>query len=313
MKQVKIIFAGLLALSFVSCNRQPATIRTDTMTSGEITVAIDETSLPFMREEVAVFESINEEATINPLYLSDEEAISLLLKDSVRLVVASRDLTTSEYQFIRENKLLPRAIRIALDGVALIINNKNNDTLMSIPTLKKILTGSIKNWSEVFPGSRLGPIRVVFDNPSSSTVRYIKDTVCNDEPFSDNIKAQLSNEAVIDFVSKTPNALGIISASWISDPTDTLSLTFIDKIRVMAVCPYEDAREDNSYLPQAAWIALKYYPLTRDIYMITSDAPSYLPSGFMHFVGGDRGQRIILKSGIVPSNPPLRLISVRPE
>jgi phosphate transport system substrate-binding protein len=107
--------------------------------------------------------------------------------------------------------------------------------------------------------------------------------------------------------------LGIVAVSWISDPKDTLSLSFIDKIRVMSVSPYEEAREDNSYLPFAAWIALKYYPLTRDIYSISSDAPGYLPSGFMHFIGGDRGQRIIMKSGIFPANRPIRLVTMNPK
>jgi phosphate transport system substrate-binding protein len=81
----------------------------------------------------------------------------------------------------------------------------------------------------------------------------------------------------------------------------------------MAVSPFEEARDDNSYLPQAAWIAMEKYPLTRSIYILTSDAPGHLPSGFMNFVGGEKGQRLILKSGIVPANRPMRLVSMKPE
>lgn len=283
------------------------------MTSGVLKVAIDETCLPFMREEVGVFESLNTDADIQPIYLSDEEAINLMLKDSLRLVVAARDFTQAEKDRLKENKLLSRSNKIAVDAVALIIHGNRKDTLMSVPALKKILTGSITKWSEVSPGSKLGNIRVVFDEPTSSTVRYLQEYVCDNEPLGKNIKAMPSSEEVIDFVAKTPNALGIVGVAWVSDPTDTLSLKFIDKIRVMAVSPFEDARDDNSYLPQAAWIALKKYPLTRDIYMLTSDAPGYLPSGFMNFVGGDKGQRLILKSGIVPANRPMRLVSMKPE
>ncbi len=288
-------------------------MRTDTMTSGVAKVAIDETCLPFMREEVGVFESINNDADIQEQYMSDEEAISLLLKDSIRLAVTSRDFTQAEKDRLKENKLLSRSIKIALDAVALIIHGSRTDTLIGVPTLKKMLTGSITEWSQVVPGSKLGKIRIVFDKPTSSTVRFLQEKVCENEPFGENIKAMPSSEEVIDFVSKTPGALGIVGAAWVSDPTDTLSLTFIDKIRVMAVSPFEDAREDNSYLPQAAWIAMKYYPLTRDIYMLTSDAPNHLPSGFMNFVGGDKGQRLILKSGIVPANRPMRVVSMKPE
>jgi len=301
----------MLIVASTACQRQQTSTRTDTMTSGAIQVGIDETCLPFMRDEIAVFEGLNPEASITPLYVTDEEAIELLLKDSLRLVVAARDFTQAEKDKLKANKLLPRSNKIAKDAVALIIHRANKDTLLSLPTLKKILTGAITDWKQVIPGSTLGPIRVVFDNPSSSTIRFIKDTVCQGEAFGPSIKAQASNEAVIDFVAETPNALGIIGAGWIADKTDTLNIKFTDKIRVMALTPYEEAREDNSYLPQAAWIAMERYPLTRDIYMLTSDAPSHLPSGFMHFVGGEKGQRLILKSGLVPANAPLRVISIK--
>jgi len=283
------------------------------MTSGVAKVAIDETCQPFMREEIGVFESLYGDADIQETYLSDEDAFSLLLKDSVRLIVAARDFTQAERDKLKENKLLSRSNKIAVDAVALIIHGNRKDTLMSVPALKKILTGSITDWNQVSPGSKLGKIRVVFDKPTSSTVRFLQEKVCDNEPFGKDIKALPSSEEVIDFVAKTPNALGIVGAAWVSDPKDTLSLKFINRIKVMAVCPIEDARDDNSYLPQAAWIALDYYPLTRDIYVLTSDAPEHLPSGFMNFLGGDKGQRLILKSGIVPANRPTRLVSMKPE
>jgi len=308
-----VIFLLSVTLGFSACNRERVVMRTDTMTSGVAKVAIDETCLPFMREEIGVFESLYTEADIQEIYLSDEEAIGLLLKDSVRLVVAARNFTQAEKDQLKENKLLSRSNKIAKDAIALIIHGNRRDTLMSVPALKKILTGSITDWSEVSPGSKLGKIRVVFDKPASSTVRFLQETVCENEPFGKDIKAMPSSEEVIDFVANTPNALGIVGAAWVSDPNDTLSLKFIDRVRVMAVSPFEDARDDNSYLPQAAWIALEYYPLIRDIYVLTSDVPSHLPSGFMNFIGGEKGQRIILKSGIVPANRPMRLVSMKPE
>lgn len=302
-----------LTLVLLSCNREPAVKRTDTMSSGVAKVAIDETCLPFMREEVGVFESLYEESDIQEVYLSDEDAINLLMKDSLRLAVAARDFTQAEKDRLKENKLLSRSNVIAKDAIALIIHGNRKDTLMGIPTLKKILTGAVTNWNEIRPGSNLGKIQVVFDKPTSSTVRFLQETVCDNEDFGNDIKAVPSSEEVIDFVSNTPGALGVIGVSWVSDPTDTLSLKFIDRIRVMAVSPFEDAREDNSYLPQAAWIAMGNYPLTRSIYILTSDAPGHLPSGFMNFVGGEKGQRLILKSGIVPANRPMRLVSMKPE
>ena len=230
MTHKQYILIGFTVLLFASCHRTPVKERTDTMKSGQAKVACDACFLPFMRDEVAIFEGLNPEATITPIYTTDEAAIGLLLKDSLRLVVAARDLTKAEYQKLNDMKLIPRAHKIAVDGIAMIVNTRNNDTIISVSNLKKIMTGAINNWNQLDPKSKLGKIHVVFDNPGSSTVRYVKDTLCGNKPFSENIKAKLTNEAVIEYVSKMPGAIGVVSSSWICDPTDTLNLHFINKI-----------------------------------------------------------------------------------
>lgn len=313
MKQVNLFLILSFAAVLSGCESRIKVTRLDTMTSGEAVIVSDDCFSPIINEEIAVFEGVNPEASVTPIYTDEVNAMNLLLTDSIRLVIAARDLTVAEFKSLESKKLLPRSNKIAIDGVAIIINKINRDSLISVSSLSKILTGEIKDWKALYPGSKLGPIRVVFDNPNSSTVRFIKDTVLEGKPFSDDIRAQESNRAVIDFVSKTPNAMGFVGVSWVSNPEDTTNLSFTDKIRVMSVSAYEEAREDNSYQPFAAWIAMNKYPLVRDVYMITSDVRGGLPSGFMHFVAGSSGQRLIMKSGMVPATQPLRLISVRSE
>lgn len=312
MRTIRFYWILSFILLLSACDRGKRVTRFDTMISGVASVVCDDCFAPIIQEEINVFQSINGDAQINPVYTDEVSALNLFLKDSIRLVVAARNLTTAEFQSLESRKLLPRSTKIAVDGIALIINNQNKDSLISVSAIKKILTGEIMDWKGINPNSSLGKIRVVFDNPNSSTVRFIKNSICEGKPISDNIKAQESNQAVIDFVSKTPNALGFIGVNWVSNPKDTSNLSFISKIRVMSVSAYIDARPDNSYQPFAAFLALKKYPLVRDIYMITSDVRGGLPSGFMHFVGSDRGQRIILKSGLVPATRPMRLVSIKP-
>ncbi len=38
---------------------------------------------------------------------------------------------------------------------------------------------------------------------------------------------------LIDFVSRNPDALGMISVNWISDKDDSLSMSFIKKVNVL--------------------------------------------------------------------------------
>jgi len=298
-------------MSFMACNRGPKVTRMDTTTSGVATIACEDCLSPIIEQQCAVFQGLNPEAKINVIYTDEVTAMNLLLKDSIRLVVAARDLTIKEFKYLQSKEFVPRSRKIAIDGIALIINKQNKDSLISVSTFKKILTGEIKDWKSINSGSGLGKIKVVFDNPNSSTVRFVKDSICGSVPFSANVNAMKTNKDVIDFVSRTSNAIGIIGVSWISNQNDSTNLSFLNKIRVMSVSPYEEARLDNSYKPFAAYLAMGKYPMVRNIYIITSDVLGGLPSGFMSFIAGDHGQRLMLKLGLVPANRPMRLVSVK--
>ncbi|MEA4950496.1 MAG: phosphate ABC transporter substrate-binding protein, partial [Petrimonas sp.] len=106
-------------------------------------------------------------------------------------------------------------------------------------------------------------------------------------------------------------------------PVDTTNLSFIDKVNIVSVSSATKATPNNSYKPLPYQLALEVahreslrefptggYPLIRDIYIIITDASGGLPSGFFNFIAGDRGQRIILKSGLLPANRPIRLVHI---
>jgi phosphate transport system substrate-binding protein len=62
------------------------------------------------------------------------------------------------------------------------------------------------------------------------------------------------------------------------------------------------------YLPQQGSIYQKTYPFHREVYLLSREIFSGLGSGFIAFVTGEKGQRIVLKSGLVPATMPVRLL-----
>jgi phosphate transport system substrate-binding protein len=309
----KLITYIALLVFLCSCNGDKKQMRTDTFTSGFAVFAGDDCYAPIIEAEVAVFEGLNPDASLMPVYMNEVEAVNMLLKDSLRLAILARDLTDAEKEGItaRNRTLKPRSQKIAIDGIALIINRENHDSLISVSQVQEIMTGGITSWKQLNPQSKQDNIAVVFDNPNSSTVRFIKDSICMGKPFYEGLRAQENNQAVLDYVAKTPNALGVIGVNWISNPKDTTNLSFIDKIRVMSVSRTSPATEDNSFQPLPAFLALGDYPLTRDVYIVLTDLRGTLPAGFTDFVVKDRGQRIILKAGLVPATRPIRLIRMK--
>jgi phosphate transport system substrate-binding protein len=121
------------------------------------------------------------------------------------------------------------------------------------------------------------------------------------------------NIDVADFISKTPNAIGVMGISWISDSRDPKSLSFLKKVKVSGISTLDPPTSENCYQPFQAYIATGKYPLTRFVYMILTEPRAGLGTGFTSFVAGDKGQRIILKTGILPYVEPVRIVNVKEE
>ena len=80
------------------------------------------------------------------------------------------------------------------------------------------------------------------------------------------------------------------------------------KVNVLSV---KGVSGKNYYAPTQNNIAEGKYPLARDLYIINGQGYSGLGMGFASFVAGDIGQRIILKSGLLPVRVPGRKIIIR--
>lgn len=306
---------GIVLLAALSaCRSKSKEEPTDTYSSGVIAIAADESFEPIVQEEIDVFESLYPLAGIVPRYTTEVEAVNLLLKDSVRLAIATRTLTEEEMNSFHSRKFYPREIKLATDALALIVNRANPDSLLSVRDFRRILTGEAKNWTQVNPRSSLKDIQVVFDNKNSSTVRFALDSVCGGKPLAtENVKALKTNQQVIDFVAKNPAAIGVIGVNWLGNRSDTTNLSFKEEIRVVAVSAEDMATPENSYKPYQAYLYYGNYPLARPIYALLNDPRNGLPWGFTSFMISDKGQRIILKSGLVPATQPVRIVHVKDE
>ncbi|WP_026461821.1 PstS family phosphate ABC transporter substrate-binding protein [Adhaeribacter aquaticus] len=307
-----IIFLVIGSSGLTACNNNSGKPPvTDTGTSGDIKIVVDESFEPILDSHVYTFEKTYKYATIRASYKPEGEAIRDLLNDSVRLAIVPRELTDEENKVFKNIKITPRVTKIAIDGVALIVHPNNPDTLLAIPQLQDIFTGKVKSWKQINSKSSLSDITIVFDNNNSSTARYILDSINHKQPLAPNAFAAKSHKALIDYVANNPNAIGVLGVSWISDFDDPNAMGFLDKINVVSVgLKVNPSKPDTYYQPFQAYLAQGTYPLRRNLYIISREARVGLGTGFAAFVARDKGQRIFLKSGLVPANAVLRLVTV---
>lgn len=300
-----LICALLLVVLVSGCRDRDKKGRVlDSPTSGHIKIAIDESLRPVMDAEIETFESLYDKASIEEFYYPEADAIDALMKDSVRLAVVTRRLTQQEKDYFKNIRITPTELDVAISAVALIVHRENADTLINMDQLQGLLQGRINLWSQLGSKNKAG-IEIVFDNPNSGLIRHLKDSVADVDKLPANTFAVENNQAVIDHVSGNRNAIGLIGLEWISDKDDSVSNSFLNRIRVMSV-----AGDSTHFKPYQAYLALKYYPLSRRITILSREARSGLGSGFMAFVASEPGQRIILKAGLVPVTMPLRVVEV---
>jgi phosphate transport system substrate-binding protein len=202
-------------------------------------------------------------------------------------------------------KIIPVQTKIATGAAAFIVNKSNSDSLIRMDQVKDILKGGIKNWSQINPSSTALPIEVIFDNPASGIARFLRDFIGTGKALPSNCFAVKNNQAVVEYVSRQPNAIGLIGVEWISDRDDSTANKFLNTVRVVSL-----ATDSVFVKPYQAYVALRQYPLCRDLFIISREARAGLGSGFTAFVAGDKGQRIILKAGLVPSTMPVRIVEI---
>jgi phosphate transport system substrate-binding protein len=311
MRNYSIIL--ILILLFSGCRFFKGNPYNNTPTTGIATICSDETFRPVIEAELDVFKAIYGYTVINTKYVPEGEAFNQLLKDSVQLIIVSRKLTNAETAVLNKIKLYPRQMKIATDAIALIVNPSNTDTLITVSQIKDILTGKISRWNQLSPKLSSDPIRVVFDNEKSSIVTYLVDSICKGKFDKTNVFALDYNRDVIDYTATHSDVLGFIGVSWISNHDDSLHLSFHKRIKVMSVSQDPIPNAENCYKPYQAYMVDNIYPLTRDIYMINSEPRKGLATGFSAFLASDKGQRLILKSGILPAVAPTRVVTIRKE
>jgi phosphate transport system substrate-binding protein len=301
---------GVMALLF-SCKMTPKKFTDETPTRGSIKIAVDESYQLLTDAELYTFLSIYKDAKVAPTYLPGDSILKLFLDDSVRVIITSSKLTDNELAYLRGKSIIARTTKIAYDALAFIINKSNPDQNIRFNALKDIFTGKITRWNQVNPQSKLDDIKIVFDSPGSNNVKYIMNKFGITGSLPGNCFSASKNSEVINYVEKHPEAIGVISVNWISDPRDSISHSFLSKIKVVSLTSEFNSEGSDFYSPHPAYIANQNYPFTREVYTINRETFAGLGTGFTSFVAGDAGQRIILKMGMLPATMPVRLVEVK--
>lgn len=302
----------IVSILFWSCgNKKQAKIR-DTPVSGFVKICADETLAPIVDAELEVFLALYLESHIQPIYVAENQVLKRLVADSVQSVILPRTLTAEEKTFFTQQNLIPKETKFAIDALAFMVHPENADSVLTTEQMKDIFSGKINRWKLLNAKNPLDTIRIVFDNPNSSTARYVKEQFNAQKELPVNCYAVNTNEEVIKYVETHKNAIGVMGVNWISDTDEKQVQKFRKRIKVVAISPAKGEKGFGSaYQPYQSYIADESYPYRREIYFITKEPYNGLGTGFGAFLASHRGQKIIQKSGLLPATMPVRIIEIK--
>ncbi|WP_291404212.1 substrate-binding domain-containing protein [Daejeonella sp.] len=297
MKRLVSVLYVFGFILLISCQSKPS--EKQSYTSGKEQILVDESFAPIIEDQAFLFESTYPNAKIDLVLKSENELLNLFLADSIQVAILSRLLKDDEKKHFESKNIKIRLNRFAIDGIALITHNSSKYANVDVADIIKILKGEQSSLQSL-----------VFDNANSSTVRYFKELAAIDKLPATGIYALKSNADVINYVNDNPGSIGVVGVNWMVQPPVELEPIVAD-LKILGVKNIAgQPGSDAYYKPNQNDIALEKYPLTRSLYVINCEGGAGLGTGFASFITGDRGQRIVLKSGLLPDSIPSREINI---
>lgn len=265
---------------------------------GTIHISADESFKPVIDSQVKVYESSYPDTRIIVHYKPEAQCLRDFAVDSIKMIIATRGYTDAEKAFLEDSmQVVPSKQVIAYDAIAVIVNPGAPDSLFTMEELKQILTGSFKkNLIPVFDGLN-----------ATSTIRFIIDSVLNGAALTSKAEAAKNSEEVIDYISRTPGAIGFLGVNWIGNKEDSTQLSFLSKVKLAAL---ESTDKPGAFVkPVQANIYTRRYPMVRDLVYTLKEKHTGLAHGFANFLSGERGQLIFKRAYLVPAQ--LQFVNVR--
>lgn len=291
MKKIILIFIVSILVIF-ACKKSENATEDESYVKGKAEIYVDESLLPIVEDQEMVFENKYPKANVKLIPQSDSDIVNLLLQRKIDIAVLSHELTPTQEKTLKNSDVIGKNTPFCSDAIALIVNQGNTKTTITTSEVYEILKGKKTDY------------QFVFDNENSSTLSYLM-SKAGVKSLPKSITALKNNLEVIKFVSENSNSIGFVGVNWLLNPSLELEST-VKKVKVLAV----GSTTGNAVKPTQEYIETQDYPFIRKIYLLNYQGRTGLGMGFASFVKSEVGQRIILKSGLVPVKIPTREIRI---
>jgi phosphate transport system substrate-binding protein len=292
------------ALLLAGCTNEPGST---VLTKGVLTIECDEAVAPIMRLEVDEFQRQYPESEITLRVVEAREAIANFASDSVRVIVTARALNAEEKSALEAGKVMYDEYHVAQSAVAVIAHRDNPMKKVTVGQLDSIFSGETTYWPDRRPRA---VIDLAVGDVNSSANEVFRTTVMEGKRFVRSATPISSSGDVFEYVYERPDAIGIIGLAWLKGVAEGVTVMAVG---TRGVSPDSTQPPGLFYSPAAAYVFKGYYAISTPVYMYSREVSRDLGLGFIAFVAGVEGQKLINRNGLVPVTMPVRLIQLSSE
>lgn len=210
--------------------------------------------------------------------------IAALLNGTTDVANASRPMNEREIAQLRETRHVePVETRVALDALAVYVNEGNAVPSLTLTQLAAIFRGEVTNWSAV--GGPDAPIVLYSRENNSGTYAYFKEHVLDGADFAATAQTLPGTAAVINAVAHDPNGIGYGG------------IGYAEGIRTVPVAATEGAPPVAPTLENATSGS---YPISRFLFMYTAGPATGIAADLLAWAVTPEGQRVVEQAGFYP-------------
>jgi phosphate transport system substrate-binding protein len=210
--------------------------------------------------------------------------IAALINGSTDVCQASRPMTEKEKDEVKTKRSAPAVeTPVALDALAIYVNEKNPLKEISLPALAKIYLGETKDWKEV--GGKAHAIVLYGRENNSGTYGYFKEHVLSKKDFAASTQTLAGTSAVANAVKGDEFGIGYGG------------IAYLEGIKALKV------KKDDTSPAIAATMQTAQdgsYPISRFLYFYTAGEPTGNVKKFIDWTKGTDGQKVIEDVGYYP-------------
>lgn len=278
-----------LFLLVLSCSKE----QSSAPNKGEIVVVADESFKNVTTALAERYMAFYPDTKINVRFQKEDYALMDLLKQNVRVVIMSRELTDKEKKLYKEMVDMPlEPARFAGDATVFVVAKNSPRNSITIDEIRSELLSDQK--------------KIIFDGARTGNFNFISQKL-NIKPEEMKFSVIKGNENVINEINNYPESIGVISYNTISNPYTKEAARLRDQVKILQVVD----KKGVASLPNQENIRHMKYPFTRILYFLTNEGYFGLGNGFIRFSCTQVGQIVVSKEGLQPYNIFKREVQMR--